>query len=198
LEILTHISPRSLRAARVLLCALLVMAIGWFAGTSVSIAEEPSLTKYQIEALFLFNFAKYVDWPAGAFTNAAAPIVIGVMGTDPFGDNLQHTIEGKAVNGRPFVIKHLTSDSDVSGCQILFVRDLEPSREDEILDKARALPVLTVAEAQPSTRNGSIINFVLKSGNVRLEINLAAAKKAGLTISSRLLAVADVVKDRLD
>jgi hypothetical protein len=198
MAILKRISRRCRRAPRIVLCALLVTAMGWITGTSVSVAEEPSLTKYQIEALFLFNFAKYVDWPEGAFTNAAAPIAIGIVGTDPFGDNLQHTIEGKTVNGHPFVIKHLTSDSDLSGCQILFIRDLESSREDEILDKARTSPVLTVGEAQLSRRNGSIINFVLKNGNVRLEINLAAAKKAGLTISSRLLAVADVVKDRSD
>jgi hypothetical protein len=191
-----HCKEPTLRAGK--LCGQATVLLGLMAlllGANPAFGGEPSLTKYQIEALFLFNFAKYVDWPADAFTNAAAPIAIGIMGTDPFGDNLQHTIEGKTVNGRPFVIKHLTSDSDVSGCQILFIRDLEASREDEILDKARALPVLTVAEAQPSTRNGSTINFVLKNGNVRLEINLAAAKKAGLTISSRLLAVADVVKD---
>ena len=156
----------------------------------------PSLTKYQVEAIFLFNFAKYVDWPSETFPNDAAPITIGVMGADPFGESLQRGVEGKRINGRSFVIKHLDSDSDVAGCQILFICDSEASRMGGILDKARALPILTVGEGELFARNGGIINFVLKNGNVRLEIDLTAARKAGLTISSRLLAVADVVKGK--
>lgn len=155
---------------------------------------EVSLTKYQVEAVFLFNFAKYVDWPAAAFPNAAAPIIIGVVGTDLFGDNLQHNVEGKTINGRALVIKHLGADSDVSGCQILFISHSEASRTADILAKASALPILTVGEDEPFARNGGIINFVLKTGRVRLEIDLAAARQAGLRISSKLLAVADVVK----
>jgi hypothetical protein len=164
--------------------------------SNLGFAEEPSLTKYQVEAVFLFNFAKYVNWPAAAFPNTNAPITIGVLGTDPFGDSLQHDVEGKTVNGRPLVIKHLASDSELSGCQILFISDSEASRLGGILDKANMLPILTVDEDEPFAQNGGIINFILKNGNVRLVIDLTAAKKAGLTISSRLLAVADVVKGK--
>jgi hypothetical protein len=159
-------------------------------------AEEPSLTKYRVEAVFLFNFAKYVDWPAAAFPNDTAPITIGVLGTDPFDDNLQHVIEGKTINGRTFAIKHLASDSDLGGCQILFISDSEASRMDGILEKAGALPILTVGEDEQFAQKNGIIDFVLKDGKVRLEIDLTAAKKTGLKISSRLLAVADVVKGR--
>jgi hypothetical protein len=166
------------------LMALVLTANSEFGG-------ESSLTRHQVEAVFLFNFAKYVDWPA-AFPSAAAPITIGVMGTDLFGEDL-HRIEGKTVNGRTLVVKHLSSDSDVSGCHILFISASESPRIGGILDKLRALPILTVGEDGLLVRNGGIINFVLKNGNVRLEIDLAAARKAGLTISSRLLAVADVV-----
>lgn len=165
-------------------------------GASSGFGAEPSLTKHQVEAVFLFNFAKYVDWPAAAFTNATAPITIGVLGTDPFGDSLQHAVEGKTINGRPFVIKHLASDSELGDCQILFISNSEASQMGEILVKAGTLPILTVGEGDLFAQNGGIINFVLKSGNVRLEIDLVAAKKAGLTISSRLLAVADVVKGK--
>jgi hypothetical protein len=172
-------------AASVLFCAQTLMA-----------ADTLAASEAQVKAAFLFNFAKYVDWPAAAFPDAAAPMTIGVLGTDPFGDNLQHVVEGKTVNGRPFVIKHLASDSELSGCQILFISHSEASRMGGILEKAGALPILTVGEDEPFARNGGIIHFVLKNGNVRLEIDLAAAKKAGLTISSRLLAVADVVKGK--
>jgi len=163
---------------------------------SVQAAETPALSERQVKALFLFNFAKYVDWPAAAFPDTNAPIVIGIMGEDRFDDNLRHAVEGKTVNGRPFVIKQLAADSELSGCHILFISESEASRMGAILDKARSLPMLTVGEDEPFARNGGIVTFVLRNGNVRLDIDLAAAKKAGLTISSRLLAVADMVKGK--
>ncbi len=174
---------------------LATVALVLFRAETLIAADTPAASEAQLKAIFLFNFAKYVDWPAAAFTNDTAPILIGVVGTDPFGDNLRH-IEGKTIHGRRFAVKHLASDSDLSGCQILFISDSEASRMREILNKAGALPILTVGEDEAFARNGGIINFVLKNGNVRLEIDLAAAKKAGLTISSRLLAVADVVKGK--
>jgi hypothetical protein len=175
--------------------ALLGLAALWL-GSSSGIGQEPSLSKYQLEAVFLFNFAKYVDWPATAFPNATAPITIGVMGADPFGENLQHMVEGKLINGRPFVIKHLASDSELSGCQILFISHSEAASTGGTLSKTSGLPILTVGEDPVFAQNGGIINFVLKNGNVRLQIDLSAARKAGLIISSRLLAVADVVKGK--
>jgi len=205
MAILTRISHRPPRVPRkgqrrcvlgAVLYAALMMAAGWTDGTSVSIAEETSLTKYQVEAVFVLNFAKYVAWPAAAFTNATAPITIGVLGTDPFGDNLPHAVEGKTIDGRRFVIKHLAPSSELIGCQILFISDSEASRMGEILDRAGTLPILTVGEGELFARNGGIISFLLKNGNVRLEIDLTAAEKAGITISSRLLAVADVVKQK--
>jgi hypothetical protein len=158
--------------------------------------DVPIFPERQVKALFLFNFAKYVDWPATAFPDTNAPITIGIMGEDRLDDSLRYAVEGKTVNGRPFVIKHLAADSELSGCHILFISESEASRMGAILDKARALPVLTVGENEPFARNGGVITFVLRNGNVRLDIDLAAAKKAGLTISSRLLAVADVVKGK--
>jgi hypothetical protein len=190
--------PCSSRRASRLLGPFLafVSLLAFLAGTDSGFGQEPSLSKYQVEAVFLLNFAKYVEWPAAAFPDATAPITIGVMGTDPFGDSLPHTMEGKMVNGRPFVIKHLAADSAVDGCHILFVSHSEASRMSGILDKAGSLPILTVGEDESFARNGGIINFVLKNDKVRLEIDLAAARKAGVTISSKLLAVADAVKGK--
>jgi hypothetical protein len=172
--------------------------LAWLLAANSGLADEPSLSQYQVEAVFLFNFAKYVDWPAAAFTNATAPITIGVLGTDPFGGSLQHMVEGKSIAGRSFVIKHLATDGDLSGCQILFISDSEAARMSEILDKTRTLPILTVGEDEAFAEDGGIINFVVKDGKVRLEIDLTEARKNGLTISSRLLAVADVVKGKTD
>jgi hypothetical protein len=161
-------------------------------------ADTPAPSEEQVKAVFLFNFAKYVDWPPDALPGNATPITIGVIGTDSIGDDLQHDVEGKTINGHPFVIKHMAWDAEWSGCQILFISRSEAARTGEILDKASTLPILTVGESEAFARNGGIVNFVLKNGNVRLSINLNAARKAGLNISSRLLAVADVVKGKHD
>jgi hypothetical protein len=186
---------KSGRYPRAMLLGLLVTSV-LFCAPTLQAADPPPASEAQVKAIFLFNFARYVDWPAAAFPDAAAPITIGVIGTDPFGYNLPNTIEGKTVNGRSFAIKHLAADSDLGGCQILFISHSEALRMGGILTKAGALPVLTVGEDESFARNGGIINFALKNGKVRLEIDLAAARKAGLNISSKLLAVADVVKGK--
>jgi hypothetical protein len=157
-------------------------------------ADPPAVSVAQVEAVFLFNFAKYVDWPATAFPNPAAPITIGVVGTDVLGDSLDHIVAGKSVNGRPFAVKHFSPDADFAGCQILFIGNLETSAVTQILDKTSTLPILTVSDAKLFAQDTAIIGFVLKDQKVRLAIDLDAARKAGLTISSKLLAVADVVR----
>ena len=175
---------------------LLAGLLALFMEMDAGFGDGQALSKYQVEAVFLFNFAKYVEWPGSTFPDTAAPITIGVLGTDPFGDNLQHAVDGKTINGRRCAIKHLDSGSELAGCQILFISDSVGSDVGGILEKSGKLPILTVGEGDVFARNGGIVNFVLKNGNVRLEIDLAAAKKSGLTISSKLLAVADVVKGK--
>jgi hypothetical protein len=157
---------------------------------------DGSMPEYDVKALFLLNFTKYVAWPPAAFAGSNSPILIGVCGQSKLGEALDKAVAGKSVGGRAIVIRQLKSTDDISECHILFVSDSESSRMREILEKAGALPILTVGEGAPFAQNGGIINFVLKNGNVRLEIDLAAARKAGLAISSRLLAVADVVKGK--
>ncbi len=186
-------APWGLVAGMIVTVAVARVLIG---GDRLAAEGAPAASEAQVKAVFLFNFARYVNWPSSAFSNANAPITIGVMGLDRFGDSLQHGVAGKTINGRAFVIKHLASDSDPAGCHILFICDSEAARTRGIVDKASALPILTVGEGELFGRSGGIINFVVKSGNVRLEIDLDSARKAGLTISSRLLAVADVVKGK--
>ena len=153
---------------------------------------------YQVKALILFNFTKYVDWPPQAFAGTNTPITIGIYGETKMGEALRHVVAGKSAGSRAIVVRQIQSAEDFSQCQILFIGDSAAPQMGEILDKVRAWPVLTVGEDAAFAQNGGIINFVLRNGNVRLEIDLAAAKKAGLTISSRLLAVADAVKGKID
>ena len=177
---------RNLIAAAVLLC--------FFSAAVAAKCQDGGFTEYHVKALFLFNFAKYVQWPEQAFSDTNAPITIGIVGEDKFGDDLPNAVEGKTVGGRSFAIKHLSANDNPQGCQILFISDSESSQVGDILQKVGALPILTVGEDKSFSRSGGIINFILKDGNVRLEINLDSASRAGLKISSKLLAVADTVR----
>jgi hypothetical protein len=158
--------------------------------------DGPSLTEYQVKALFLLNFTKYVEWPDAAFDHPDAPVTIGVIGENHFGEDLKKTIEGKSVNGRRIVILPVETDDDWGKCHILFVSASEKKRVAEILVRVGTLPVLTVGETEQFTQQGGVVNFIRKDGKVRLEINLEAARQAKLEISSKLLGVADVVRGK--
>ena len=186
-----------LRAGRILARAIPMLAsFGFLEWPNGAAASELSLTEYQVKSLFLLNFSKYVDWPAAAFDAAAAPIVIGLLGETNLNEALQTAVAGKIIGGRRVVIQLVAADGEIGKCHILFVSTSETKRVGEILGKIKALPVLTVGEIDQFMDEGGAINFVKKEGKVRLEINLTAARLAGLEISSKLLSVADTVKGR--
>ena len=143
--------------------------------------------------MFLFNFAKYVDWPAGAFSNSSAPIVIGVVGEDGFADEVRQIAGDRTVNDRKVVIKQIGSTADLKDCQILFVRSSENGRLTEILKAVKNSAVLTVGETDRFLLQEGMINFTKKENKIHLEINLVPAHRANLKLSSKLLTVADVV-----
>jgi hypothetical protein len=179
--------------AYVIACSV---CLGLWCGFCLVSRADGSLTVLQVKALFLLNFIKYVDWPPNAFAGSNTNVTIGLYGESKLGEALRTAVAGKAVGGRTIVIRQIDGTDDFSPCHVLFISDSESSRMRGILDKASPLPILTVGEDEAFAQNGGIINFVLKNGNVRLEIDLAAARKAGLTIHSRLLAVADMVKGK--
>jgi hypothetical protein len=166
-----------------------------FICASVMAHAQTSMPEYQVKALFLLNFVKYVDWPATAASNANGPFVIGILGQDRFNDTLKDAAAGKAVNGRTIVIKHVSSTDDLGGCSVLFISSSENSRLVQILSKTGALPILTVGEDESFLDKGGVINFLLKDGKIQLEINLKAARQVKLQISSKLLSVAVAVKE---
>ena len=147
-------------------------------------------SEYLIKAGFTYNFAKLMEWPASAFPQADSPIVIGVLGIDPFGGTLDDVLKGKTVNGRGFVVKHLKWGMDLKGCNILFVSTSEAAHLDEIFRLVKGQPILTIGEMSGFAQRGGIINFIVEDNKVRFEINADAAKQADINISSRLLALA--------
>jgi hypothetical protein len=177
---------------RVLLAAL---ALGG-ASSAASPRQEPAqaLPEYVVKAGFLFNFAKYVEWPAEAFENADTPITIGIVGTDPFGEGLEKTFKNKTARGRTFVIQRFSEPAGIRRCHILFVPRSEKERLQEILKLVETRPVLTVGEDDGFSRAGGTTNILIEKEKPRLEVNPDAAEKAGLTIDSKLLKVATIVR----
>jgi YfiR/HmsC-like len=160
---------------------------------SVQAAETPALSERQVKALFLFNFAKYVDWPAGAFSNSSTPIVIDVIGEDGFSDEFRRVTGDRTVNDRKVVIKQIEATGDLNDCQILFIGSSEKAHLSEILEAVKNSAVLTVGETDRFLLQEGMINFTKKENKIHLEINLVPAHRANLKLSSKLLTVADVV-----
>ena len=173
------------RVTRILGSSLL-----WLLMAGQSGAQDAQPTEYQVKAACLFNFAKFVDWPSPAFPQPASPIVIGILGEDPFRDALQNTIRDKTVDDHPLVIKQLGSQAEATNCHILFISTSEKPRLAQILEGLKGSSVLTVGEMERFTENGGMINFVLDGTKIRFQINKEAATSAGLKISSKLLSLA--------
>ncbi len=177
------------RRARRLLAALAACIIA--TSGSRAVAQDTSASEYRVKAAFLYNFAKFVEWPVGA---PSGPIKIGILGKDPFGSTLDNTVKGKTANGRTLVIKRLKRTQDARSCHIVFVSESEKARITEILATIKGAPVLMVGDVERFAHRGGTVNFYLEQNKVRFEINVEAADKAGLKISSKLLSLARIVK----
>jgi hypothetical protein len=160
-------------------------------------SDASDSSEYLIKAGFIYNFAKFVDWPSAAFAQPDSPIVIGILGTDPFGNLIDRIIENKKIGARGLVVKRLkwgTDLKDLKECKILFVGASEKAHLDDLLQIVKTLPILTVGEAPGFAERGGVIRFVLEDNRVRFEINVEAAHQADLTISSRLLTLARIIQ----
>ncbi|MEO8662099.1 MAG: YfiR family protein [Bryobacteraceae bacterium] len=172
------------RWARLSRCALLLLAIPAIA----QITDE-----YYVKAAFLYNFARFVEWPPGTFHKPEDRFAICVLGEDPFGRALEDTIAGKTLEGRLFRVARIRDAAHAAGCQILFIGSSEQKQLAEIVSALPATGILTVGEMRGFATSGGIINFVLNDGRVRFQINRRPAAKANLQISSRLLSLAEIV-----
>jgi hypothetical protein len=146
-----------------------------------------------VKAVFLFNFAQFVDWPPAAFPDTEAPLVIGILGDDPFEGFLDQTIRGEQVRGRAFQVRRYHSVDEIRTCHILFIRKQPAGRLGEILASLRDRPILTVSDDDGFAERGGMIRFVTDRSRIRLQIRLAAAEAAHLTISSKLLRAAEII-----
>ena len=157
-------------------------------------AQAPAFDEYQVKAAFLYNFAKFVEWPAGTFASSNDPIGICIVGQNPFGSALENMVQGKKVGDRAFAVRRLPDTQQASQCQILFIGAGEWKRTRVLLDAVKSTGVLTVGESDDFTTLGGIINFRLDGPRVRIQVDLQMAAHARLRISSKLLSLAEIAK----
>ena len=156
-------------------------------------ARSPGQTaEYQIKAVFLYNFAQFVEWPPKPFPETQSSFVIGVLGDDPFGSYLDETVRGEKINGRPLVVQRFRHAADVRNCQVLFISRSENERLDQELSVFRNRSILTVSDIDDFTARGGMIQLSTERGRVRIHIKLDTVRSANLTISSKLLHVAEI------
>lgn len=172
--------------------ALLLLVVGLGLLPQRARAESVVLSEYAVKAALLFNIAKYADWPPAAFMQPGDPIVIGVLGDDPFGEVLDRVVRGRMVNGRPFVIRRAGGIAELKGAHLVFVGPAEShgAQDCAVLESFHAL---TVGDTR-STALFTALNFAVEGDKVVFTVDLTRAARAGVTISSKLLSLAKAVK----
>ena len=150
--------------------------------------------EYPLKAAFLYNFGSYVNWPSNAFDSDRSPVVVGVVGPNPFGTTLDTIAANKEIRGRAIVVKYSISARDLEKCHILFVSaNADEAQKTAAIDSTRSSNVLVVGETPGFAARGAVVNFYVEENKVRFEINLDAARERQLKISSKLLTLAKVI-----
>jgi hypothetical protein len=156
-------------------------------------ASAPYVQEYRLKAAFLYNVTQFVEWPPERFSSADAPFFICIMGEDPFGDLLDQVVQARKTHGRSLVIVRLRTYDKPPGCHVLFLIESRRWQLAKLQDRLAAESVLTVSEGKDFVEQGGVVGLVMNDDQVRMEINFAAAVRARLQVSSRLLALASVV-----
>ncbi len=166
------------------------------ASATASVAFALATSEYQLKAVFLFNFAQFVEWPSEAFETPESPLSMCVLGSDPFGPELDAVMEGEAVNGRSIEVRRPSRVDEAHDCHVLFVSQSLREELRHTFEQLQGKPVLTVGETTDFTRAGGVIRFFMEGSRVRLEVNPEAADEAQLRLSSKLLRSSQILAQR--
>jgi YfiR/HmsC-like len=178
----------NLRRLRITAPLLTVALVGFLDRAAVASSLE-----YRVKAAFIYNFAKFIEWPPEAFAGPQAPYTICVLGPDPFNEDLDAAVGGNAVQGRRLVVRRLAEVKAATACHILFVGSSDRDKLRAVFEALGSAPTLTIGEDEQFTRLGGCLRFFLAENRVRFEINLAATDRARLKVSAKLLALARVI-----
>ena len=171
-----------------------VLAALLFACALPSLAQEPKPTDYQVKAVYLTKFGKFIEWPSSVRTGSDDKFNVCVLGQDPFGAALDNAVQGEFIGRTPLQARRISKVDEASACRVLFLPSSEDSQIKATLAALGSSSVLTVSDAPDFVRRGGMIQFVIDANRVHFEINLAAARRAGLTLSSDLLKLAVAIR----
>jgi YfiR/HmsC-like len=155
----------------------------------------PAAIEYQIKASFVYTVAKFVDWPADSFPAPGKPLTLGIVGDPAVSEAIASALRGKRVHDRDLVVKRLPDLGSLRSCQIVYISGDEKESLVAVLEQVAAAGVLTVGEGVDFAPSGGILGLSLRDSLVQFEVNLAAAQRAGLNISSKILRLGHVVKE---
>jgi hypothetical protein len=173
------VTASPLRAATALLLA-----------AAASATAAPDSLEYPVKAALLLNFAKFVEWPAGSAQAGSDSVELCVLGRDPFGPLLDSTVSGRTAGGRPITVRRASRVEEMEGCHIVFVASVPAERMRDALASLASQPIVTVGESARFGEHGGVIALVVEENVVRFDVNRAAARQAGLLLSSKLLGLA--------
>jgi hypothetical protein len=174
--------------------AVLAVLSGVFLAAPLAAQSPSTPTEFDVKAAYLYNFAKFVQWPGDAARRDTRTFHVCVIGADPFGPVLDRVVAGGSINGRTVVARRVAAAQEARSCHILFLGGKDERLAVETLDALGRADVLTVSDLPEFTRRGGMIQFIVQGARVRFEVNLDRARDAGLMLSSELLRVALVVR----
>lgn len=158
-------------------------------------AQMGPVPQSEVKAVFLYNFTGFVEWPGASFTDANAPLVIGVWGDNPFGNYLNDVIANEKKTTHPLQVKYFTRVEDIKNCHILFINKQKPEQISQAITLLKGTSVLTVGDSPDFVKSGGMIRFLNQDNKVRLQINMSAVKNSELAISSKLLRLAELLNN---
>ena len=185
-------SARSWRTRALMLTALIASAASW-PGTVLPADNDQANLEHRVKAAFLYKIAGYVEWPSSSFPRPDTPLTIGVVAADPLAAELSQVVTNRTANNRPITVRRLKGGEPLDGIHVLFVGRAASAQLPNLVSKTQQRSILVVTESDGALAYGSAINFILSEGRVRFEISLESARKSGVKLSSRLLAVAEQV-----
>jgi hypothetical protein len=163
--------------------------------SSLEGALERTISEYEVKAAYVYNFARFTDWPAEAFQGNSSPIVIVIVGNNEFASMLTNMVKDKTIQNRPILVRTMKWPADFSNCHIVYISSYEQQRTAQIAGSLHNAPVLTVTEAERSARSKGLINLLVEAGKVFFEVDLTGAANAKLKISSKLLRLANAFSE---
>jgi hypothetical protein len=166
------------------------------AAPSPAAGAEPVAGEYDLKAAFVYHFTHYTDWPAEAFEDEESPIVVAVVGDDPFRGALERAVREKTVGGRRLAYRHFDGVDALEPCHVLYVSRSERLQLGQIVRDARDFGALTVADMEDFTREGGMVRFLTENKKVRFEIRRKAVDAAGIRIKAQLLKAAHIYRER--